>query len=76
MLDVPLLERKRLLESLIAPGPLVRTSPMVRPPVDSWIATWKSVGLRGGILKAANSRYRPGAETVEWREVERLAGRG
>ena len=72
LLGVPLLERKRLLESVVQPGPLVRTSTHVRPPIDSWIATWKSLGLRGGILKAANSRYVPGTETVEWRLVERL----
>jgi bifunctional non-homologous end joining protein LigD len=72
LLDVPLLERKRLLESVVQPGSLVRTSPHVRPPIDSWIVTWKSLGLRGGILKAANSRYLPGTETIEWRLVERL----
>jgi bifunctional non-homologous end joining protein LigD len=72
LLDVPLLERKRLLESVIAPSPLLRLSPHVRPPIDPWIATWKSMGLRGGILKAANSRYHPLDDTVEWRVVERL----
>jgi bifunctional non-homologous end joining protein LigD len=72
LLDVPLLERKRLLESVVVPGPLVRTSPHVRPPIDSWIATWKALGLRGGIQKAANSRYVPGEDTIEWRLVERL----
>ncbi len=72
LLEVPLLERKRLLESVVVPGPLVRTSPHVRPPIDSWIATWKALGLRGGILKAANSRYVPGDDSVEWRLVERL----
>jgi ATP-dependent DNA ligase len=72
LLDVPLLERKRLLESVIAPGPLLRLSPHVRPPIDPWIATWKSMGLRGGIMKAANSRYHPLDDTVEWRIVERL----
>ncbi len=75
LLDVPLLERKRLLESIIAPGPLVRLSGHVRPPIDSWIATWKAMGLRGGILKAANSRYHPNDDTIEWRIVERLAHR-
>ena len=74
LLDVPLLERKRLLESVVAPGALVRISPHVRPPVDSWVATWKSLGLRGGILKAANSRYVPGGDSIEWRIVERLGG--
>jgi hypothetical protein len=75
LLDVPLLERKRLLESVVAPGRLVRLSPVVRPPVDGWIATWKSVGLRGGMLKAANSRYELGAESIAWRVVERLGQR-
>ncbi len=72
LLAVPLLERKRLLESVISPGQLVRISHHVRPPIDTWIATWKAMGLRGGILKAANSRYRPNDDTIEWRIVERL----
>jgi len=76
LLDVPLLERKRLLESVVVPGDLVRTSVHVRPPVETWLITWKALGLRGGILKAANSRYEPGADTIEWRIVERLGRRG
>jgi hypothetical protein len=72
LLDVPLLERKRLLESVITPGPLLRISEHVRPPAEPWIATWKSIGLAGGILKAANSRYHPSDDTVEWRLVKRL----
>lgn len=75
LLDVPLLERKRLLESVLSPGESVRTSVHVRPPIETWVATWKSIGLRGGILKAANSRYVPGADTVEWRIVEHLGQR-
>ncbi|HSM32603.1 MAG TPA: hypothetical protein VK987_00780 [Anaerolineae bacterium] len=72
LLDVPLLERKRLLESVILPSRLVRISSHVRPPIGSWIATWKAMGLRGGMLKAANSRYHPNDDTIEWRLVERL----
>jgi len=72
LLDVPLLERKRLLESVIAPGPLLRLSSHVRPPHHPWIATWKSMGFKGGILKAANSRYQPNDDTVEWQVVERI----
>lgn len=72
LLDVPLLERKRILESIIDEGDLMRVSAHVRPPIDTWIGTWKAMGLRGGILKAANSRYRPGNDTVEWRLVERV----
>ena len=72
LLDVPLLERKRLLESVIVPGPLLRVSNHVRPPADPWVATWKSMGLKGGMLKAANSRYHPNDDTIEWQIVDRL----
>lgn len=76
LLDVPLLERKRLLESVVLPDELIRVSAHVRPPIGTWVATWKSMGLRGGILKAANSRYRPNDDTIEWRIVERIDRRG
>ncbi len=72
LLDVPLLERKRLLESIVDQSELVRVSAHVRPPIDTWIGTWKAMGLRGGILKAANSRYLPGEDSIEWRLVERV----
>ena len=72
LLDVPLLERKRLLESVIAQSELVRVSIHARPPYEPWVATWKSVGLRGAMLKAANSRYSPGGDSIEWRAVETL----
>ena len=75
LLEVPLLERKRLLESVIKQSPLVRVSVHVRPPLGTWISTWKSLGLRGAILKAANSRYRPGDDTIEWRPVESVGQR-
>ena len=72
LLDVPLLERKRLLESVIRESERVRLSVIARPPIETWVATWKALGLRGGILKAANSRYRPGGDTIEWRIVDRV----
>jgi len=72
LLDVPLLERKRLLESVLREDQTLRISEHVRPPIETWIGTWKAMGLRGGILKAANSRYRPGDDTIEWRIVERV----
>ncbi len=75
LFDVALLERKRLLESLITQSDLVRVSPWVRPPVRSWFNTWRSAGFRGLIMKSSNSRYRPGQETAEWALVERLPRR-
>lgn len=75
LLDVPLLERKRLLESVVRGSEHILVSAHTRPPADRWIATWKSLGLRGGMLKAANSRYLPGDWTLEWRPLERIAAR-
>ncbi len=72
LFDVPLLERKRILEGLIEESELVRLSPWVRPPVRTWFNTWRSAGLRGVIMKSSNSRYRPGEETTEWAYVERM----
>jgi len=72
LFDLPLLERKRILESLIAQSELVRLSPWARPPVRTWFNTWRSAGFRGMIMKGSNSRYRPGEETTEWARVERM----
>ena len=66
LLDVPLLERKRLLESVIEPAELVRLGQYVRPPLQTWIATWRRFGFIGVSYRAANSRYHPGEERPDW----------
>lgn len=70
LLDVPLLERKRVLESILAPNQLVRASPYVRQPIGSWIGSWRAQGFRGMTFKAANSRYRPGTTADDWTQAE------
>jgi ATP-dependent DNA ligase len=72
LFDVPLLERKRVLEGVIEQSELVRVSPMVRPPLRQWFSSWRAAGFRGLMLKATNSRYTPGSETNEWAIVERM----
>jgi ATP dependent DNA ligase domain len=66
LLDVPLLERKRVLESILPPSRLVRPGLFVRQPIDSWIGSWRAQGFRGLTFKAANSRYRPGETADDW----------
>ena len=66
LLDVPLLERRRVLEAIVEPGELVRAGPYVRYPIDSWVGSWRAQGFRGMTFKAANSRYRPGEASAEW----------
>lgn len=66
LLDVPLLERRRLLESALAEADVVRRSVGVRPPVEAWYAQWKALGILEIAVKDANSRYRPGDVSEDW----------
>lgn len=66
LLDVPLLERKRLLESILPGDALVRAGAYVRPPIATWVGSWRAQGFRGLVFKAANSRYRPGERAGDW----------
>ena len=66
LFDIPLLERKRLLEAILVESERVRVSPFTQPPLGHWLRTWRAAGFRGVVLKAANSRYRPGHESEEW----------
>jgi ATP dependent DNA ligase-like protein len=66
LLDVPLLERKRVLESAVDERELVRRSMVVRPPVESWFAQWRALGFEEVTYKAANGRYRPGTVAQDW----------
>ena len=75
LFDVPLLERKRILDSVVEQSERVRVSPYTQPPLDPWLRAWKAAGFRGAMLKAANSRYVPGRETDEWQEATLLGGR-
>jgi ATP-dependent DNA ligase len=66
LLDVPLLERKRLLDSVVLPSDLIRVGAYVRPPLQTWIATWRRLGFVGLSFRAANSRYHPGEKHDDW----------
>ncbi|MDQ2966460.1 MAG: hypothetical protein M3R57_11495 [Chloroflexota bacterium] len=66
LLDVPLLERKRLLDGVLVEGRLVRRSIHVRLPANAWLGTWRSLGFRAVAYKDANSRYRPGKPNDDW----------
>jgi ATP-dependent DNA ligase len=75
LFDLPLLERKRLLDSVIVGSDLVRTSLYVRPPLERWLPSWNAVGFTGAMLKAANSRYVPGGLADDWSVAHPLARR-
>ena len=66
LLDVPLLERRRLLDTVLAESELVRRGTFVRPPIGGWVRSWRAQGFVGLTFRAANSRYEPGATSTEW----------
>lgn len=66
LLDVPLLERKRLLESIVPGDEFVRPGPYVRPPIATWVGSWRAQGFLAISFKDANSRYHPGEKSKEW----------
>ncbi|HLX34292.1 MAG TPA: hypothetical protein VKR30_03505 [Candidatus Limnocylindrales bacterium] len=66
LLDIPLGERKRLLDTVIRDQELVRRSAFVHPPVEAWYRQWRAFGFREIAVKDANSRYVPGGESDLW----------
>jgi ATP-dependent DNA ligase len=66
LLQLPLLERRRLLESALTDGERVRLNVAVRPPVEAWYGQWKALGFSEFAVKDANSRYVPGGVSREW----------
>jgi hypothetical protein len=63
--DVPLLERKRLLEAVLEPSFLVRISPYVKPSAQLTLVTWGNLGFRELHYRAANSWYTAGEENPD-----------
>jgi hypothetical protein len=66
MLSVPLLERRRVLESVVDESRLVRRGTFIRPPIDTWVGSWRSFGFSRLAYKGANSRYTPGSTNPQW----------
>jgi hypothetical protein len=64
--DVPLLERRRLLESVVVESEGIRVGAFVRPPIEHWVSSWRAQGFSGLTYKAANSRYLSGKPNPDW----------
>lgn len=66
LLDVPLQERRRLLESVVEEGTQVRLSPIVKHPLRGWLTGWRANGFSHYVAKHQNSPYRPGQRNEDW----------
>lgn len=74
LLEVPLLERRRHLEGVLAPSPNVRLTPFVTRNLRSWRETLAAQGFARAVLKDWNSLYAPGRTTDDWLIIEKLSG--
>ena len=66
LVDLPLLERKRLLDGALTQGEKVRITPFVRPPIAVYANTWRGMGFEDIAYKGANSRYYPAGQNDDW----------
>ncbi|MEO1059322.1 MAG: DNA ligase, partial [Actinomycetota bacterium] len=69
-IDLPYLDRRRLLESLVEPGPNWQVPGHHVGDGAALLAATVEQELEGVISKRVDSRYRPGARTKEWRKVK------
>jgi bifunctional non-homologous end joining protein LigD len=69
LLDVPLVDRRWLLDQVVEPAPSWRTSP-VHDDGPALLAAADERGLEGVVAKLADSRYEPGARVRTWRKVK------
>ena len=60
LLDVPLLERKRLLDSVMTPADLVRVGAYVRPPLQTWIGDVAAARIPRAVLSRRELPLPPG----------------
>ncbi len=72
LLQIPLLERRRHLEGVLAPSLNVRLTPYVSRGLRSWRDTLAAQGFRRVVLKNWNSTYAAGQETKDWLVVEKI----
>jgi bifunctional non-homologous end joining protein LigD len=73
--DVPYLERRRVLASVVSETVQVRLSPAVRNPIHNWLGAWRAGGFTHYVAKHANSRYHPGEIAEDWLEIPTAAQR-
>ncbi len=69
-IDLPYVDRRRLLEQLVEPGDNHLVPGAHVGDGNALLAATDEQGLEGVISKRIDSRYRPGARTKDWRKVK------
>lgn len=68
--ELPLRERRRLLESAVTDAKPPLTVPPVTDDLDAALATARELDLEGAVVKDPSSRYRVGVRSDEWLKVK------
>lgn len=66
---LPLVDRRRLLDGVVEPGPAWRCSPL-HDDGEALLAAADEQGLEGVVAKRLDSTYQPGTRTRLWRKVK------
>jgi bifunctional non-homologous end joining protein LigD len=69
-IDLPYLDRRRLLERLVEPGDNWLVPSFRVGDGSALVAATAEQGLEGVIAKRVDSRYRPGTRTKDWRKIK------
>lgn len=69
-IDLPYLDRRRLLEQLVEPGDNWTVPSFRIGDGAALVAATAEQGLEGVIAKRIDSRYRPGTRTRDWRKIK------
>ena len=68
--DLPLEDRRRLLEQLDLDGPAWKTTPAYLGDGDALLEVARSQNLEGIVAKRLGSRYAPGQRSSAWRKIK------
>jgi bifunctional non-homologous end joining protein LigD len=70
LLDYPLVERRKILQSIVPPEGLIRMSDEVKANGIQLFDVAATMGLEGIIAKKTESRYLPGTRSKEWLKIK------
>ncbi|MFC2159925.1 DNA ligase D [Actinomycetota bacterium] len=67
---VPLIERKKILESILPPLPYIKISRHIENTGISFFKTAQENGLEGIVAKKASSKYLPSKRSTDWLKIK------
>ena len=70
LLGVPLVDRKRLLRSVLRPHPVVRYASDIAGDGEAFYDAVRQRGLEGMVAKLRDSRYEPGRRSKSWLKIK------